>query len=412
MEFVTHVLPNGLELIAETNPEAYTTAVGFFVRVGSRHEEEKLAGASHFLEHMAFKGTAKRSAEEVNRDFDALGAHYNAFTSEEHTVYYASVLPEQLEGALELLSDILQPALREEDFQLEKQVILEEIQMYEDQPPFGADDKCRALFFGRHPLGRSVLGTRRSISEMTAQMLRAYHQHHYAPNNIVLAAAGRVDFARFVALAERYCGDWLPTEPPKNMDVPQTSSGFLLLEKEAAAQQYLLRLSPAPSAENPRRYAAKLLAVVLGDDSGSRLYWELVDPGLAEQASLSHNEYHGTGAMMTYMICPPDRAADNLQRLLRVYREVESAGVSAAELKQAKNKARSRLVLSAERPRGRLFAIGGDWLYRREYLPLQAELAAVEAISESDIQTLLTEYPLTTAAMITIGPLKNLPGLE
>src|SRR5512147_2626803 len=148
MQFHHHTLPNGLEIIAECNADAHSAAVGFFVRTGARDENDAIAGVSHFLEHMLFKGTPSRSPDDVNRQFDEMGAHYNAFTNEENTVFYAAVLPEQHGQALELLADILRPSLREEDFVTEKKVILEEIQMYEDQPPFGADEKCRAAFFG------------------------------------------------------------------------------------------------------------------------------------------------------------------------------------------------------------------------------------------------------------------------
>ena len=196
MQFLTHVLPNGLEIVAECNPEAYSTALGFIVKTGARDESDEIAGVSHFLEHMAFKGTPTRSADDVNRELDEIGSHCNAGTSEETTVYYAPVLPEYQTRATEVLADILRPSLREADFQTEKKVILEEIQMFEDQPPFGADEKCRAAFFGDHPLGRSVLGTMASIEALPVAAMRDYFRRRYAPGNIVLAAAGRVDFER------------------------------------------------------------------------------------------------------------------------------------------------------------------------------------------------------------------------
>ena len=171
MEFLEHKLPNGLTVVAECNADAYSTAVGFFVETGARDETAAQAGVSHFLEHMVFKGTPTRSGEDVNRAFDEMGAHYNAFTSEENTVYYAAMLPEHQTAAVELLADILRPSLREEDFNTEKKVILEEIKMYEDQPPFGADEKCRAAHFGPHPLGRSVLGTLDTVGALTVDAI-------------------------------------------------------------------------------------------------------------------------------------------------------------------------------------------------------------------------------------------------
>ena len=208
MEFLRHTLPNGLEIVSEVNPNARSIAVGFFVEAGSRDESDEVAGVSHFLEHMAFKGTPTRTALDVNREFDELGARYNASTGEETTLYYAAVLPECQDRAVRLLADILRPSLREDDFEMEKQVILEEIRVYEDQPPFGADDKCKAAYFGSHPLGRSVLGTAESVGALTAAAMREYFQRCYSPSNIVLAATGRIDFDALVATAGECGGGW------------------------------------------------------------------------------------------------------------------------------------------------------------------------------------------------------------
>jgi predicted Zn-dependent peptidase len=408
MEFLKHTLPNGLEIVAECNGEAYSTALGFFVKTGARDETDAVAGVSHFLEHMAFKGTSTRSADDVNREFDEMGAHHNAFTNEENTVYYAAVLPEYLDRAVELLGDILRPALREDDFTTEKQVILEEIEMYEDQPPFGADEKARALYFGSHSLGRSVLGTAHSIRDLPVDEMRDYFRRRYSPANIVLAGAGRIDFEQLAASAERRCGAWEPVSTKRTIQPAAACDGFQVLHKETATQQYLLQLSPGPTAEDADRYAVKLLATVLGDDSGSRLYWELIDPGLAEHASLSHCEYQGAGMMMTYMSCDPPHAAGNLKRIVDVYRHAESEGIALVELDQAKHKIRSRIVLSSERPRGRLFALGTDWIYRGSYRPVEAELEAVAGVTLDELTAVLAKYPLSRATTVTIGPLRAL----
>src|SRR6478672_9865883 len=163
MPFHSHQLPNGLQLIGETSPSARSVAVGFFVRTGSRDERPEVSGVSHFLEHMMFKGTPRRTALDVNLDFDRIGASYNAYTSEENTVYYAALLPEYLPKAVDILADILRPSLRVEDFTTEKEVILEEIGKYEDQPSYVAYEKARQMFYGPHKLGNSVLGTVESI---------------------------------------------------------------------------------------------------------------------------------------------------------------------------------------------------------------------------------------------------------
>ncbi|MGD0897874.1 MAG: pitrilysin family protein [Thermoguttaceae bacterium] len=404
MEFRTAVLPNGLEIVAETSAEAYSTALAFFVKTGARDETDAEAGVSHFLEHMAFKGTATRSADDVNREFDELGAQYNAFTSEENTVFHAAILPELQGPCLRLLADILRPAVRPDDFEVEKQVILEEIQMYEDQPPFGADEKCRAAYFGPHPLGRSVLGTARSIEAMDVEAMRDYVRRRYGPENIVLAAAGRVDFDALVADARAACGAWDRSEGGRIAQPARPRPGFHGLRRPAATQQYTLQLAAAPAAGDADRYAAKLLAMVLGDDSGSRLYWELIDSGLAEQAEISHCEYEGAGVFFTFMSCAPEQTAENLRRIRDLYRAAHADSVTAAEIRQAKSKVRSRLVLTSERPRDRLFMVGADWVYRRQYRTIREDLDLVAVLRVEDVTDVLRRYPLTSATTLTVGP--------
>jgi predicted Zn-dependent peptidase len=409
MEFCKHTLANGLEIAAECDGEAHSSAMGYFVKTGARDETDSVAGVSHFLEHMMFKGTPSRSADDVNREFDEMGAHYNAFTNEENTVYYAAVLPEYQHKAVELLADILRPSLREEDFDTEKKVILEEIKMYEDQPPFGADEKCRAAFFGSHPLGRSVLGTAQSVSDLSVSAMRRYFDTRYSPGNIVLAAAGRIDFDALVESALKCCGHWQPIATRREMSGAAPHMSFEVLSKEIATQQYVIEMAPGPSAEDPDRHAAKLLAAILGDDSGSRLYWELADPGLAEQVTLGHCEYLGSGLMITYMSCEPHCVTDNLQSILKVYRLAETEGFAEAELGQAKSKIRSRIVLSSERPRGRLFAVGSEWVYRRKYRSVGDDLDSIAEVTLDQIHAVLKKYPLSRCATLTIGPLEKVP---
>jgi predicted Zn-dependent peptidase len=409
MDFCKHTLPNGLEIAAECDHEAHSLALGFFVKTGARDENSAVSGVSHFLEHMMFKGTPTRSADDVNQEFDQMGAHYNAFTNEENTVFYAAVLPEFQHKAVALLADILRPSLREDDFHTEKQVILEEIKMYEDQPPFGADEKCRAAFYGPHPLGRSILGASESISNLSVAAMREYFQTRYSPANIVLAAAGRVDFSALTNSAAQCCAHWPSIAAQRQVSKPDPRTGFEVLRKETATQQYVIQLAAGPAAEDADRYAAKLLTVILGDDSGSQLYWELSDPGLVDQISLSHCEYQGAGLMITYMSCRPDLAADNMRRIAKIYRRAENGAISAAELLQAKSKVRSRIVLASERPRGRLFAVGSEWVYRRQYLTVADELDIVASIKLAEVQAVLKKYPLTQCTTLTIGPLDNVP---
>ncbi|HZZ74256.1 MAG TPA: pitrilysin family protein [Pirellulales bacterium] len=405
MEFQTHTLANGLEILAECNGDAHSAALGFFVKTGARDETDAVSGVSHFLEHMVFKGTPRRSADDVNREFDEMGAHYNAFTSEENTVYYAAVLPEFQTDAVDLLADILRPALRKKDFDTEKNVILEEIKMYEDQPPFGADDKCRAAHYGAHPLGKSVLGSPASIRDLAVEQMRDYFRTRYSPKNIVLAAAGRIDFDRLVQETSRRCGDWEPFPAPREMPPVPTAGSFHVVTKESAAQEYMIQLSNGPGATDADRHAAKLLATVLGDDSGSRLYWELVDSGRAEQCSLGHYDYQGTGIFMTYTCCDPEGTADNLQAIRNLFRAAEREGITAAELALAKSKINSRVVLSSEKPRSRLFNVGFNWICRHEYRTIRDDLDAIDSVTVAQANAVLKKYPLTQNTTYAVGPL-------
>ena len=405
MEFREHTLANGLEVIAECNPQAYSTALGFFVKTGSRDETDANHGVSHFLEHMVFKGTARRSAADVNRELDEIGSHSNAFTSEEQTAYFAAFLPEYQDRAVELLSDILRPALREDDFEMEKKVILEEIAKYEDQPPFGAHEKCMAAYFGDHPLGNSVLGTTDSITRLTSTQMREYFERRYSPNNLKLVAAGRVDFDALVQKAIACCGDWPAYPAERPLKPASLREGFQAFTKESASQQYIVQITAGPAADDPDRYASRLLATILGDDSGSRLYWELVDPGLAEFAGIGTYEFQGTGIFMSYLCCAPEQAAENLERIRHVELEVERQGITASELELACNKICSQLVRQSERPSNRMFSLGNGWLQRHIYQTVQERLAAYQRVTLPMVHAALERYSLSRNTTVSIGPL-------
>jgi predicted Zn-dependent peptidase len=408
LKFRHHCLDNGLEVIAECNPAAYSAAIAFFVKTGSRDETDALSGVSHFLEHMAFKGTPTRSAEDVNRELDELGAHSNAFTSEEQTAYYVTVLPEHQDRALEVLSDIMRPSLRQDDFDTEKQVILEEIAKYDDQPPFGAHEKSMALHFQEHPLARSVLGTLDSVSALSPDQMREYFERRYAPNNMTLAAAGNVDFEQLVRLAERQCGTWRPQPVQRLTPRAVANHAFRLFPNDVATQQYVIQIANGPSAEDASRFAARLLSTIVGDDSGSRFFWALVDSGRAECAVMCSYEYQGTGMYMSLLCGAPEDTADNLQEMYDTLRVVQRDGVTGDELTQAKNKICSHIVLQSERPTNRLFALGENWLQRHCYQPVREVVAAYQAVSHDDVAQVLEAFPLTGHSTVAVGPLREL----
>jgi predicted Zn-dependent peptidase len=408
MSFHEHRLENGLPVIAELNDEVHSTAVGFFVRTGSRDETPEIAGVSHFLEHMVFKGTDTFTAADVNRIFDEIGAKHNASTSEEVTLFYAAVLPEYVPRAFELISSLMRPELREEDFDVEKQVILEEIGMYEDMPTFTAYEKAMSTHFAGHPLGNSILGTNESISQLTVEQMRAYHAARYRANNITLAVAGRAGWDEIRRLAERFCSAWPAGACARTVDEARPHGDLLVVPKAGNLQQHVMQLAPAPPADSDLHFAADLLAVIVGDDSGSRLYWELVDPGHAEAADVAYNEYDGSGAWMTYVSCAPEETLSNLARIQSVYERVNREGVTADEIEQARNKVLSRIVLRSERPMGRLSSLGSNWVYRREYRSVSDDIATYRAITAADIRELLKRYPLGQLTTVAVGPLETL----
>ena len=409
MAFLHERLANGLVVVAETSAAALSTSLGFFVKTGARDERDAEHGVSHFLEHMVFKGTTEIPGAEINRRFDALGAAANAFTSEEDTVYYATVLPERQAEALDLLARMMRPALRSEDFDTEKLVILEEIRMYDDQPPFGADDRCRAAFFGPHPLGRSVLGTVESITALPAAAMRDYHRRRYAAGGIVLAASGAIDFPALVESAKRLCGDWEPAVPATRR-LPQpprqaASPGTERIVKTSAALDYAVWMVAGPDEFHADRHAARVLAMLLGDASGSRLYWSLVDTGEAEHAACLHQDYLDAGLFVTQLSCDAADVDPLRERIAGVYAAAAAEGLERAEFERARNKLASRVVLGGEKPRRRLFDVGLDWSHARTYRSVAEQLRLVEHVTLDDVQRVLQAWPLDApAAAVIAGP--------
>ncbi len=404
MRFHQTVLPNGLQVIAELNDHARSVASGFFVKAGSRDESGELAGVSHFLEHMIFKGTPNRDALTVNRDFDRVGAKHNAQTSEEDTFYHFTALPEYLPKAFEVLADILRPSLRADDFDTEKKVIIEEIRMYLDSAISVAYDAAKAKHFGDHPLGQSIIGTVDSITSLTIEQMRAYFAEKYSPSNIVLAFAGKSDWDQIVALVESHCSTWEGASSHRDTAPPKGTGSFEALLRADDLQQTVIGVADAPPLEDNDRYAAQLLATVLGDHTGSRLYWEMVDPGHAEGAELSYQDYNQAGVYYTFLSCEPEETQANLERVHRVFAAVDAGGITREELNQAKNKVLARSVLRSERPMGRLSSLGFNWTYRREYLSVENELDLFSRVTLADIRRVLDRYPLSKLTVVSVGP--------
>jgi len=403
MEFTHCTLDNGLTVIAEINRAAASMAIGFFAKTGSRDETPEVAGVSHFLEHMMFKGTARRSADDVNREFDEIGANYNAYTSQENTVYYAQVLPESLPRAVDLFGDMLRPALRVEDFEMEKKVILEEIGMYEDRPHWRLHDALLEKYFGSHSLGYRVLGTSDIISALTAEQMREYFNHWYSPQNITVSASGKVDFDALVKDVERLTGHWQRTTAARDYVQPRLADGDLTIVDEKLNRHYVAMISPGPGAQEETRYAAAVLSDVLGDSDGSRLYWALIDPGICDDADFSHHPQDQLGAFFADVSCDPERA-DQVEKILIDTIDNSIADLKDDEIERAKNKIATQTTVHGESTGGRMRSLGSQWTYLGKYSPLQDEIEKIMSITRDDILAMLGKDALRPRTIVRLGP--------
>lgn len=397
-EFKQATLPSGLRIVAETDPRSYSMSLGYFVRAGSRNELDPQSGLSHFLEHMMFKGTERRSAEDVNRELDELGGQSNAYTSEEQTVYYATVLPKFQDRIVDLLTDMMSPVLDEQEFETERKVILEEIAKYEDQPPFGGFERAMEIHFSPRGIGRRVLGTSESIKAMTAQRMRDYFNTRYRPENIVLAASGNVDFDGLVAEIQRRTVHWADRTASIALDPDDPAvlpDGIELSDRVStpdAMQAYCIGISAGPSSACKQRHAARLLASILGDEGGSRFFWDLIDTGRAEVATCWPQEFSDSGAWFSYLVCVPDDLQSNQRLIQEVIDQVVQKGVSEDELKQAINKSTAGCIMQSERPSNRLFSIGGRWLMHDDYIDLDQSLANIRDVDQEAIAEVAGKY--------------------
>jgi len=404
MEFKHKQLANGLSIIGEVNKSAKSAAVGFFVKTGSRDEKSEISGVSHFLEHMLFKGTEKLNTFQVNEAFDRTGALHNAFTGEENTVYYAAVLPEYLVEVTKLLIELMGPALREEDFNIEKNVIKEEIAMYKDIPSFDCMERCRTLHFGDHPCGNSVLGTEQSIDDLTAKQMRDYFTSRYAPNNMAVAFAGSFDWEPICSIVESSCEKWQKRAAPRKLKDSPGSRKKDRIGKPNLAREHICLMSPAVAAQDQRRFAASLLTTIVGDDVGSRFFWELVDKALAEEAAMQFAAMDGTGIFCSYFNCSSENVSKVLDIVKGIFDSLSQSGVTEDELRTAKNKILSALVIKNELPMGRLMDLGANWIYLQKYRTIADDVSAVKAVTVDDVRLLIEQFNPADFTQFSIGP--------
>ncbi|UCC99378.1 MAG: insulinase family protein [Phycisphaerales bacterium] len=407
MEFKSEKLDNGLAVIGEVNKSAKSAAVGFFVKTGARDETQSISGVSHFLEHMLFKGTGTLTALEVNEAFDKTGAQFNAFTSEENTVYYAAVLPEYLAEVTRLWAELMRPALRDEDFTIEKNVIKEEIAMYKDLPNFDVMERCRTLYFDGHPCGNSVLGSEESIDGLTAGQMRGYFETRYAPNNMALACAGDFDWEQILAIAADSCAAWRKQDVQRTLDHSEGSGRKERVGKPNLVREHVCLMSAGVSARDPRRFAASLLGMIIGDDVGSRFFWELVDKALAESATMQFGAMDGTGAFCSYIRCSSENVKKVLDIVRAVFDDLAGNGIREEELRTAKNKVLSALVLKNELPMGRLVDLGFNWIYLEQYLTIEDDVNAIKAVTVDEVHALIEQFDPRHFTEFCLGPARD-----
>ncbi len=408
MQHNKHILPNGLIIVGEHNPEARSLAMGFFVRTGARDETPEVSGVSHFLEHMMFKGTLRRSPPDVNREFDEMGARYNAFTSEEETVYYGAVLPNFQSNLLDLLADMMRPALRDEDFNLEKNVILEEIAMYQDRPTFRVFDLGRESYFNGHALGNSVLGSKESIGGLQRDQTHEYFERRYAANNLTLVAVGNYDWEGIVAQTQRLCGEWNTADAPRE-HAPHTPQSRVVIDKvDKFNRAHIALFAPGFAARDPRRLAASIACEVIGAGEGSHLYWALVHDGLAEAAQIGHDASDGDGAFYGYILVDPARAQEALDAFRSTFSKACADGLSVEEVERAKRRFASAMTLGAETPMGRLRPVGMDWMLRGQLRTPEEALRELLAVTPEQVNGVLRANPFDVATVAALGPLKEL----
>jgi len=404
--FVEQQLPNGLRIVCEVMPRVRSATVAFLARTGARDETPAEHGVSHFLEHMCFKGTARRSWHDINVRFDELGSIYNAYTSKEHTVYYGWVPAERFEPQLELLADMMRPALPPTEFETERQVILEEIAMSDDSFDRQVWNFVHRVVFDGHPLGHEVLGEKETIATLSHETLADYHRRRYAADNMCLLVAGAIEPEAVFAAAGRYLAAWQPARncARSAAGLPPWPTGVHKLRLERFQRQTLVLLFPAPPRGHPDEENVEVFTQLFGGHN-SRCYWNIVQRGLCTQAGALWIAYEDCGLLALFVDGTPDCCPAMLDALREQIREVCEKGVRAEEVQRVKNQRRTHLALEAENPRTRVMQLVDDLETRgRPHTP-EARLAAVQAVSPRSIMRYLERYPIGDAGvLLSCGP--------
>jgi hypothetical protein len=350
---------------------------------------------------MMFKGTESLTAEQLNQAFDAIGARNNAFTSNEMTCFYAHVLPEGQPRVIELLGTMMRPALKQADFDTEKGVILEEIAMYKDNPFWVLYEACTERHFGTHPLSHRVLGTTDTITAMGRDRMQSYFDTRYAADNTIIALAGRLDFAKAVDQIASLCGSWQTTGVGRESARPPLAGGEFTLREEKVTRGYVLAMCDAPGIGDERRYAAGILAQILGAPDNSRLHWSLIEPGIAEEAQASFDAHDGFGEFFVYASGEPDRL-DEIWEITSTQLRTLPDTLVQEDIDRLLNKFVTGATIGGERPHDRMHRLGRMWTYLGKYMPLEEELDRLSAVKLQDLRDVYAAFPMKP---VTVGRL-------
>ncbi|WP_073482598.1 M16 family metallopeptidase [Streptoalloteichus hindustanus] len=404
------VLPGGLRVITERIPGVRSASVGVWVGVGSRDETPGVAGAAHYLEHLLFKGTSRRSAVQIAEEMDAVGGELNAFTAKEHTCYYAHVLDSDLPLAVDLLTDVVFEAVcAPHDMETERGVVLEEIAMRDDDPEDLLHDAFCTALLGDHPLGRSVLGSEESISAMSRDALYRFYRRRYALPSMVISVAGNVEHTRVLrlvrgALAGRLDGDRAPVAPRRGR-ARITGARRLTLHSDDTEQAHMMLGVRALDRHDDRRFVLGVLNAALGGGMSSRLFQEVRERrGLAYSVYSSVASYADTGSLGVYAGCQPERLGDVAGVVRSVLAEVAAQGLSDAEVARGRGQLRGGLVLGLEDTGSRMTRIGKGELNYADHLTVEQTLERIDAVTSEQVAALARELLRRPLSAAVVGP--------
>jgi len=409
------VLPSGLRIVTEEVPSVRSAAIGIWVNVGSRDETPAVAGASHFLEHLLFKGTTRRTALEISATIEAVGGEMNAFTSKEYTCFYARVIDTDLPMAIDVVSDLITSSIVSAlDVDAERKVVLEEIAMRDDDPSDLVHDLYAETYYGDTTLGRPILGTIKSIKEMSRGSVFNYYKKKYLPQDLVVAVAGNIKHKRVVAMVEEALSrdNFLdvkgapqirPNTPVKTK--PVNSVGLLTRKTEQAHMFYGME---GVARADDRRFAMGVLASALGGGMSSRLFQEIREKrGLAYSVYAYAQQFAGSGQIGFYAGCNPTKAIEVVEIIREILADVAENGMSHEEIERAKGAVRGSLVLSQEDSGSRMSRIGKNEIVYGQVMGFDDILKAISRVNPTDVREIASEYLTKSPTLALVGPFKN-----